>query len=528
MGQEEFKADYLQRKVTRAAPPLNTLAVLSPEASMQLVRYVYNHKADYIYKTMANTAQTSGIFDSFDDGIDEALLAIAGHTDPAELRRLRQLPLELGGLGLPTVGGDSGTRHRLITACRAWNFMEAHRKHLQGAFTQLYSTLEMTALYAECQAVQPPIIEEDEGMQEPAPMAVQLESEASGQPFHQAPANQTPKFLLYGSHLPDQPVEQRAAPLPFQIDVRSLKRRSKKAVFDKKTQEQQALIAALQSDPLRSIHAIQLRSQAHPSSGKLFAAPYRQTEHKTVEDSVYRGALRQHLLCDEFAVGGHPATEEEIRNGPHLYCKCQLETVNAQDIRVFTGHVYVCKQIGLKTHRHDEVRDILAAHLRKQFSADGRVTVELRPEEIGGVRNQWRPDIVLEARGVTKHIDILIVDPATQSYSHGEYSSSRVAGGAAIQGEQRKRNRYRDSPDVECLVPFVMESTGRFGPEAERFVREYGGSAASQAVLKKKLSIALTIWEGKRLGQMLKNLLTEDAYRIKRGLIEAARHPVQG
>jgi hypothetical protein len=59
-------------------------------------------------------------------------------------------------------------------------------------------------------------------------------------------------------------------------------------------------------------------------------------------------------------------------------------------------------------------------------------------------------------------------------------------------------------------------------------VREHGGSAASQAALKKSISTILAIWEGKRRVSLWKNLLTEDEFMVKRRLREAARHPIQG
>jgi hypothetical protein len=205
-----------------------------------------------------------------------------------------------------------------------------------------------------------------------------------------------------------------------------------------------------------------------------------------------------------------------------------------QDIRVFTSHGASCQCLGAtKISRHNNVRDSLAAFLRKRAAEeDGRVTVELRDvigrEPAEGRAPQKRPDITYEARGVTKHIDVLVVDPLAERYQRGEHHPGKVAGGAAIQGELRKRQGYAGSDYVETLVPFVVESTGRFGPEAERFVREHGGSAASQAALKKSISTILAIWEGKRRVSLWKNLLTEDEFMVKRRLREAARHPIQG
>jgi hypothetical protein len=561
IGSRESKAAYLARKIEKAAPPVRALATLAPEASMQLIRYVYNHKGDYIHKTMESTAQLDTIFEIFDDGIDEALLAMGiAHIDPAELRLLRQLPLEMGGLGLPTLGGDQGTRQRLITACRAWNHIDAHAKHLQGVFNQLFSTPEMTALYAHCRQRATDNRGAEEEDERPADMGVPHEGRAGGDGSNppiveQSPIGRTPSFLLYGSpqcnmcgnRVPDteltehmstcmpaqiavdhQEEQLAVSPPPVQIDIRSTQRKTKEAVETTQTRTQQAFIEVLQSNPRRCVHAIQLRSQAYKGSGKLISNSYRQTEHKVVPDQVYLAAVSQRVLCDAFSVGGHPATEEVLRNGPRLHCKCQLELENAEDIRLFPGHGTSCKRIGQTINRHNNVRDILHAHLRNKVREEnGRVTVEPRAV-VDGVREAWGPDLAFETRGVTKHIDVLIVDPAAERYQHGDNHPGKVAGGAAMQGEQRKWQRYIGSHYEETLVPFVLESTGRFGPEAERFVREYGGSASSQAALKKRISVALAIWEGKRRVAMLKNMLTEGEFRVHRGIILAARHPVQG
>jgi hypothetical protein len=442
--------------------------------------------------------------------------------------------------------------------------MDMNAHHLQGVFIQFYSTLEMSEIYMAGQALARPragMEEEEEGI-EGMPAIINADGNAAGG----APAEHTtPGFLLVGlsqchncghhfqaatlaahaetcvlqqDHLLEhQNEEEERVPGTGQIDIRNLQRRSKRVILNKNIIVQQAFLATLQSDPRRHGHAIQFMSQAHAGSGKLFANSYRQTERQVVEDQVYRAALEQRVLCD---VGGRPATEVVLWDGPRSHCKCQLDMENPQDIRRFPSHGASCQKLGaMKISRHNNIRDLLGALLRKQsVEENGRVTVEHRDviarapaEEHGDVIGrapQKRPDIIYEARGVTKHIDVMVVDPLAERYQRGVHHPGQEAGGAAIQGELRKRQGYEGTIYVETLVPFVLESTGRFGPAAERFVREYGGSAASQAAFKKSISTTLAIWEGKTRVSMLKNLLTEDEFMVKRRLREAARHPIQG
>lgn len=93
-----------------------------------------------------------------------------------------------------------------------------------------------------------------------------------------------------------------------------------------------------------------------------------------------------------------------------------------------------------------------------------------------------RPDILVRLEdGHTYAIDVAVVDPAAKSHIMPRENSSLItAGGAALQEESKKKDKYRGTAYEDKLIPFVLEATGRLGPAAVEFLQKIGGKAAGR------------------------------------------------
>ena len=122
---------------------------------------------------------------------------------------------------------------------------------------------------------------------------------------------------------------------------------------------------------------------------------------------------------------------------------------------------------GQRTQRHTLIRDALAEMLRKLF---GSTVVVLNPP-VGPLQLDVKVTLGLGER----YVDVSFVNPASSS---APATAGDVDDAAALQRAHEKRLHYRNTLaglqiDVDqCLVPFIIETTGRFGPDAKAFLDE--------------------------------------------------------
>ena len=103
---------------------MRNLGNLQKRTSVTLLKYSYNSRMQYLRKTLPETFIGTGIFSTFDDKIDDALLNTGISDDREELRVLRCLPIDKGGLSMPLLEGHHGERHHLTTAMRTKEFLK--------------------------------------------------------------------------------------------------------------------------------------------------------------------------------------------------------------------------------------------------------------------------------------------------------------------------------------------------------------------------------------------------------------------
>jgi len=82
-----------------------------------------------------------------------------------------------------------------------------------------------------------------------------------------------------------------------------------------------------------------------------------------------------------------------------------------------------------------------------------------------------RADIVFSEPGarVPTLIDVMVTDPAAQSYRH--LHPHETADAVAKYQEERKEAKYNTVNGLYRVVPFVVEATGRLGPKAAEWLR---------------------------------------------------------
>ena len=180
--------------------------------------------------------------------------------------------------------------------------------------------------------------------------------------------------------------------------------------------------------------------------------------------------------ADPFIVGSPAAVDQEFceavrarlfapfsGNGEsEVVCDCKGRNEEAVDLNSMHSHPEgCCKNANIFTARHDAVTKCLAQLIKKGGPLGIKVTLE--PQVAAGNR---QPDIKVERNGVVTYIDVVVASPVSEA-AIGSGSAERV-GVAAELAEQRKRRDY-EGGSFE-VIPFAVESYGRFGEQATRYL----------------------------------------------------------
>ena len=145
-------------------------------------------------------------------------------------------------------------------------------------------------------------------------------------------------------------------------------------------------------------------------------------------------------------------------------CRCRPD--NPWSLLTHPYHSSNCPLNGReRTTRHTAVCHILCKLLRKA-SPTARVTSE--PREASAPRH---PDIAVEDNALLFHIDVSIVEP-TSVQALTENVGSSTTKGAAAACKEREKNTIYASTDWVNVIPFVLESTGHLGKEAEALLEK--------------------------------------------------------
>jgi hypothetical protein len=195
---------------------------------------------------------------------------------------------------------------------------------------------------------------------------------------------------------------------------------------------------------------------------------------------AYRGSastrFRQHSLSAG-ATQVNLASRLLVTPTPlHRTSRCSLCGLVVYDETECLTHGYNCPALqGLRTSRHNRVRDVLADLLRR-IGGPHSVSTEA---DLGSARF----DIRFTQGLTTRYIDVSVVNPASASYVSAAADTDDAA---AQQRALEKRHRYGDllashGIDPGALLPFVIETTGRLGPEARSLLDELQSTFAANS-----------------------------------------------
>jgi hypothetical protein len=413
LGSDIFQEQFIQQQIEAKLPPLLALQRIAPHYAFRLLKYSLNHRLDYLWRVTAGIL--GDLFKSFDHSINDAILTIVGCTgarhniDPLMIDRLRALPLNLGGLGIPKVADYEGIRHKLIAYERARVFLSSYHPAWIPTLDRRYGPGQVAQFPFTIEAIEQATLALDEGYDE---------------------------------------------------DLKRLAAATRTIVNESHQQVQRGIAAQLSRDTSSETHAAAalFRSAETSTAGawlRLFTDPFI-TRSRWPRDAVFQDALRARLLIPPF-----------ISSVDHdKACNCSLSQPLLASQKPF--HSLVCSgSYAFITERHNAIRDELIHLLRRVSPFGTRVSGE--PISHGGVPFTHRPDIAIEKNGIVSYIDVVVADPtSTEALNSSDRSSHLIAGRAAALAAHRKtllyarENESRDDQNRFNVTPFALESTGRF------------------------------------------------------------------
>ena len=205
-----------------------------------------------------------------------------------------------------------------------------------------------------------------------------------------------------------------------------------------------------------------------------------------IDNDTVKSALR-------FLLGVSPGPPDQS----HYRCVCGEKVCDSH-------HAMSCdKMSGFRTQRHNHVQNTV----RYGCTAAGFDScMEPKEKHLKGLRMGdkgygMRGDILLSTLDDLINVDTTITHPANKTT---RAAASKTAGAAAAAREKTKlRDHARDGTPGYSFVPFVIESYGRLGKEAEQLLGKLADGAASTGLFERqvylqwiKKEISLTLIRG--------------------------------
>ena len=171
-------------------------------------------------------------------------------------------------------------------------------------------------------------------------------------------------------------------------------------------------------------------------------------------------------------------------------CRCRRE--NPWNLLTHPFHSSNCPLNSLeRTFRHSSVCSLLCKLFRKA-SPTSRVSPEPRNSSAA-----VHPDIAVEENALLFHVDVSVIEPTSTRALAEEGGSATTKGTAARIMEAVKLAKYHGT-EWSNVIPFVLESTGHLGKEAETLLdRTTADKRALRAWFLEELSLILSRSQGK-------------------------------
>lgn len=486
---------WLARKVEKATDVLSLLPDLPAAIALSIGRACVNARMSYLTRTMSPDA-TAAAAQQFDSKMDGLLTALTGWQGalPEVAVTLRQLPLDMGGIGMASLFNT-----REVAYAASWGaaatYITRHNNPLwrtlvdSGLYTRETALLKkavpgfmgLTRAGLDIKEQAPELAEwgEDPGGAEPseseqgrgisdkgkvrAKQATARRMQAPGVPmvsrdgigayFSTIRAN---GVYLQASDLPPDDSEARLAP---GAEHRHRLQSGKLMQRAHLTNRGNLLKKDLQGHSSTCAWIIS-GSDKRSSAWIYTAALQRDDGSRRLADRDFREALRLRL-----GMGLHNGLQ-----GTTFKCDChhQRSLIPGRD----EHHALSCPKRGESQTRlrHDLVVTAAATFFRTIVGAAGQILVE-PPPAASGVRRTWKPDITVIVGPVRYHIDVSIINPASRTYYLNCCPGSDSIPDVANKARERvkiasARTALGAHVADRCGVPFVVEATGRLGPAA--------------------------------------------------------------
>jgi len=164
-------------------------------------------------------------------------------------------------------------------------------------------------------------------------------------------------------------------------------------------------------------------------------------------------------------------------------CSCAAGCAGSPD------HAMLCRSVASKaTLRHDT----LALAVRRCIAKSGCPSSMEPPYrhlrasgQQSGTEGQRRGDILtVLPNGRVVIVDVVVTHPAAPSYYDAASQSNGSAAENAAKRKKREFQRFADGAQYD-FVPFAVESFGRLGEDARRFLSDFGNTAAQRGCVSK-------------------------------------------
>jgi hypothetical protein len=445
VGSDDYRKANGMRILADMKPDYQALKKLPSRLAYQLLHYCYNSRPVYLARLMGPELLGEGL-QAFDDSVDGCLRHIIQCPDSGQglLRRLRGLSPAWGGLGLRRHAGVNAEKSILLSR----------------AMTQAYVEKFLPQLI--------PVLGRED-VWHPVHFAGELDPRVLITEDEQA-------GLASGV---ESSIREAAAAIVARIEG-GVAHEIKTVGFNLE-------------DPARLSKQALLRSrQGWGSKGAWWQSRVGNEGGEAYFQSTHFAAMMRHLVFAPFLCASGTAITQ---------CRCcQEDARQVVPIASLYSHAMACQKAGNFTWRHNDIRDAVFSVLKKGLPPESVVRREESFPRQDGEGEVFRADIYMEARGLVRYIDVAVVDPGSETYTAAGSATTALA--AATHREADKRRRFENRmPGVDgaCFIPFVVETSGRMGRQAEDFLRSLQLSAEAIRRVKRLIPLLLARHGGRSL-----------------------------
>lgn len=424
------------------APPPEALKALRPRSAYQLLSKCYNARPTYLLRTAQDIEGVTEAAHDFDTAIVGAIAATLRLQRTAELTTRIYLSKKCGGLGFTRHCGMATEKNQICS--RLLHVAHVTRHHPDDA--------ALTLLQYNLRAIRMGTLENIEEHTELGPADYEGMDEDTGK-----------KTLRNGK-------------------------------------------AAAETRIADDLHLALRESPEHQSQAAWFLSST--NGGTSFLDSTIGIAVERYFGDEEFVYAARMKLGVGPTNDPPetvKVCMCGA----AYQIGSDPFHAISCRtNHHQRTYCHSDIVDLLYTLLKKRYPLAavqkeqevGRTAPELGP--VQGIR----ADIVATIGPITYVIDVSTVDPGNASSLGLLPSSASNQDAAALQRERIKHRHYRRVATPAALnpasvIPFVIETSGRLGPQAIAFLSTV---CSSQKFLRSRFLNNVVMCIAKQNGKMLK------------------------